>query len=109
MKRVVVLGGGVGGTLAANLIARKLKKPIAAGEASVTVVDATGQHTYQPGYMYIAMGGERAEKLVRSEKKLLDGNVNLVVDEITRIDVEGQAVELASGQRLLYDQLVISP
>jgi sulfide:quinone oxidoreductase len=108
MKRVVVLGGGVGGTLAANLIARKLKKPIAAGEASVTVVDATGMHTYQPGYMYIAMGGERAEKLVRSEKKLLDGNVNLVVDEITRIDAESQAVELASGQRLLYDQLVIA-
>jgi len=108
MKRVVVLGGGVGGTLAANLIARKLKKPIARGEAVVTVVDATGQHTYQPGYMYIAMGSERAEKLVRGEKSLLDHNVNLVVDEVTRIDTAEQAVALASGERLSYDQLVIA-
>ena len=39
MQQVVVLGGGVGGTLTANLIARKLKKQIASGEANVVVVD----------------------------------------------------------------------
>jgi len=108
MQRVVVLGGGVGGTLAANLIARKLKRPIAKGEASVTVVDLTGQHTYQPGFMYIAMGNEREEKLIRGEASLLDGNVALVVGDVTRIDVAGEAVELASGERLAYDQLVIA-
>jgi sulfide:quinone oxidoreductase len=108
MQRVVVLGGGVGGTLAANLIARKLKKQIAAREARVTVVDETGSHAYQPGYMYIAMGNERPEKLVRSEKSLLDGNVELVIDEVTRIDVEGKGIELRSGAKLMFDQLVIA-
>jgi sulfide:quinone oxidoreductase len=108
MQRVVVLGGGVGGTLTANLIARKLKKAIARQEARVTVVDATGRHTYQPGYMYIAMGNEKPERLVRSEKSLLDGNVDLVVDKIARVDVEARRVELASGETLLYDQLVIA-
>jgi sulfide:quinone oxidoreductase len=108
MQRIVVLGGGVGGTLTANLIARKLKRPIAAGDASVTVVDATGAHAYQPGYMYIAMGQERAENLVRPETSLLDKNVQLVVDVVTRIDAAGQAVELASGERLAFEQLVIA-
>jgi len=108
MQRVVVLGGGVGGTLAANLIARKLKKRIAAGEAKVTVVDATGEHAYQPGYMYIAMGQERADKLVRPERKLLDGNVELVVGEITRIDTAAQSVALKSGAELGYEHLVIA-
>jgi len=108
MQRVVVLGGGVGGTLAANLIARRLKRAISRQEARVTVVDATGRHTYQPGYMYIAMGNEKPERLVRSEKSLLDGNVDLVVDKVTRIDAAGQSVELASGETLRYDQLVIA-
>jgi sulfide:quinone oxidoreductase len=108
VQRIVVLGGGVGGTLAANLIARRLKGPIARGEAKVTVVDATGRHAYQPGYMYIAMGSERAEKLVRSERSLLDANVNLAVDGITRIDTTTQVVGLASGRTLEYDQLVIA-
>ena len=108
MQHVVVLGGGVGGTLAANLIARKLKKQIAAGEARVTVVDETGNHAYQPGYMYIAMGQERAEKLVRPERKLLDDNVDLVVDTIERIDAAAQSVLLSSGKQLQYGQLVIA-
>ena len=108
MQQVVVLGGGVGGTLAANLIARKLKKQISRGEAAVTVVDASGNHTYQPGYMYIAMGQERAEKLVRPEKSLLDRNVNLVVGGVTRIDTTTQVVTLEAGTTLAYDQLVIA-
>lgn len=108
MQRVVILGGGVGGTLAANLVARKLKARIAKGEAKVTVVDLSGKHTYQPGYMYIAMGSERPERLIRSERSLLDANVDLVVDLVQKIDVEGSRVELASGEALHYDQLVIA-
>jgi len=108
MKRVIILGGGVGGTLTANLVARKLKNRIARGEAKVTVVDATGKHTYQPGYMYIAMGHERPERLVRDERSLLDDNVDLVVDVVERVDTESSLVELASGERLKYDQLVIA-
>jgi sulfide:quinone oxidoreductase len=108
MQRVVILGGGVGGTLTANLVARKLKARIAKGEAKVTVVDLSGKHTYQPGYMYIAMGHERPERLIRNERSLLDRNVDLVVDLAVKIDVEGSRVELASGEALHYDQLVIA-
>jgi sulfide:quinone oxidoreductase len=108
VQRVVVLGGGVGGTLTANLIARKLRRLIARGEAKVTVVDATGQHAYQPGYMYIAMGTERAERLQRPEKSLLDANVDLVVDTIERIDPASSLVELASGEKMHFDHLVIA-
>jgi sulfide:quinone oxidoreductase len=108
MQRVVILGGGVGGTLTANLVARKLKARIAKGEAKVTVVDLSGKHTYQPGYMYIAMGHERPERLIRSERSLLDKNVDLVVDLVQKVDVETSRVELASGEALHYDQLVIA-
>ena len=108
MQRVVVLGGGVGGTLTANLVARKLKRLIAAGDAKVTVVDETGQHAYQPGYMYIAMGNERPEKLHRPERSLLDANVDLVVDTVVRIDPATSLVELGSGGKIHFDQLVIA-
>ena len=59
MDRILVLGGGVGGTLTANLLARRLKKRIDAGDVDLAVVDASGAHVYQPGFMYIAMGGEQ--------------------------------------------------
>jgi len=108
MQRILILGGGVGGTLTANLLARKLHREIRRGDATVTVVDVTGRHTYQPGFMYIAMGGERAEKLTRSERGLLDSRVQLVIGEAVKIDESEQLVELADGQRLAYDQLVLA-
>jgi sulfide:quinone oxidoreductase len=108
MDRVLILGGGVGGTLTANLLARRLRRRIDRGQASVTVVDETGRHTYQPGFMYIAMGGERAERLVRPERSLLDDRVQLMVGQAVRIDESTRLVELADGQRLGYDQLVLA-
>jgi sulfide:quinone oxidoreductase len=108
MQKVLILGGGVGGTLTANLLVRKLHREIRRGEATVTVVDATGRHTYQPGFMYIAMGGERAEKLTRPERSLLDKRVQLVVGNVARIDEAEQLVELADGQKLGYTQLVLA-
>src|SRR5688572_1801640 len=108
MQRIVIVGGGVGGTLAANLIARRLRQHIRAGKVTVTVVDERGQHVYQPGFMYIAMGGEVAENLVRPEWTLLDAEVRLEVGRVRRIQEKRQLVELEDGSRLHYDQLVLA-
>ena len=108
MLRVVIVGGGVGGTLAANLLVRKLRREIDRHEAMVTVIDAKGEHVYQPGFMYIAMGGERAEKLVRPERSLLDRRVTLEVGTVSRIDEAASRVELADGRHIGYDQLVLA-
>jgi sulfide:quinone oxidoreductase len=108
MNRILILGGGVGGTLTANLLVKKLRRQVDAGTVTITVVDATGQHTYQPGFMYIAMGGERAERLQRPERGLLDRRVSLVIGEVSRIDESTQTVLLTDGLRLPYHYLVIA-
>ena len=108
MERILVLGGGVGGTLAANLLARKLKRRIDAGEVALTLVDEGGEHIYQPGFMYIAMGGERADRLHRPERSLLDRRIQLVIARATRIDPTTRQVALESGDPLAYDYLIIA-
>jgi sulfide:quinone oxidoreductase len=100
---VVILGGGVGGTIVANLIAKK-----SSGRAHVTVVDATGIHVYQPGFLYIAVGKEQPSALQRPETSLLRDDVSLVVDRATRVDTVARKVELASGRTLPYDQLLLA-
>jgi len=108
MQRILILGGGVGGTLTANLLIKKLRRRVSTGEVTITVVDQTGQHTYQPGFMYIAMGGERAEKLQRPERGLLDSRINLVVGEVAKVDEAANVVHLCDGQALGYDYLVLA-
>ena len=100
---VVILGGGVGGTVCANLIARQTR-----GRAHVTVVDSTGTHTYQPGFLYVAIGKEKAAALQHPEADLLQPGISLVVDKATRVDPKAQTVRLVSGKTLRYDQLLIA-
>jgi sulfide:quinone oxidoreductase len=102
-SEVVILGGGVGGTIAANLIAKH-----GAGDVHVTVVDATGIHVYQPGFLYVAVGQEHAASLQRAEAQLLRHDVKLVVDRATRIDPAASTVALEGGRPLSYDQLLIA-
>ena len=108
MNRILILGGGVGGTLTANLLVKKLRRQVKAGEVTITVVDQTGQHTYQPGFMYIAMGGERAENLQRPERGLLDSRVTLVVGEVEKVDEKRRPSTSPTASALAYDYLVLA-
>jgi sulfide:quinone oxidoreductase len=108
MRRILILGGGVGGTLTANLLARRLRPRIDRGDIEITVVDTEGAHVYQPGFMYIAMGGERESKLSRPERSLLDERVRLVVGTAARVDELAKSVILTDGTVLPYDQLVLA-
>ena len=108
MQRILILGGGVGGTLTANLLVKKLRQKVVSGELTITVLDQTGRHTYQPGFMYLAMGGERAANLSRPERGLLDRRVALVVGEAKRIDEATRMVHLTNGEWLTYDFLVLA-
>jgi sulfide:quinone oxidoreductase len=101
--RVVVLGGGVGGTLVANLVNKDLGR-----EAKVTVVDPTGMHHYQPGYLYLALGQANGRWLARDERTLLRREVDLVVDGAVKVHADAGTVELARGGTLEWDHLVIA-
>jgi sulfide:quinone oxidoreductase len=101
--KVVVLGGGVGGTLVANLISKELDK---AGR--VTVLDPAGMHVYQPGFLYVALGQANGRWLTQDERHLLRKDVELVIDGAVKIDPEAQTVTLARGGTLAYDFLVVA-
>ena len=104
MKKVVILGGGVGGTIVANLLAKRLRPD----EAEITLVDMTGKHVYQPGFVYVAFEHLKPESLVRDERRLLRRRVRLILGEAVRIDPDARKVHLADGQTLDYDRLVVA-
>src|SRR6478672_6781604 len=102
--RIVILGGGVGGTLAANLLARHLHNE----DAEIIVADRTGQHVYQPGWLYLPFGREDPGNLVRDERGLLNQHVRLVRQDFAHIDLERRRLVATDGDALDYDFLVVA-
>jgi sulfide:quinone oxidoreductase len=103
MQRILILGGGTGGTLLANLLARSIGE-----KATITVVGSQVQHYYQPGWLYVPFGEQDPRSLSRPERELLNDRVELIHGEVRELDAHAETVTLADGTRLDYDYLVIA-
>lgn len=107
-KNVVVLGGGTGGTMVANHIARTMRNEIKRGEVSITQITDTPKHVYQPSFLFVAVNHARVEDYTREQKNLLSFGVNLLVEQATRVNAKENTITLASGKQVSYDILVIA-
>ena len=104
MKKILILGGGTAGTMAAN----KLRKALPISEWSVTVVDADDKHRYQPGFLFMPFGTYKPEQVTKSRRKYLSKGVSLVYGQIDQVDADANSVLLTDGQKLTYDYLIIA-
>lgn len=107
-KRILIVGGGIGGTMTANNLVVKLYPEICRGEVSVTMLSNSPYHYYKPAFMYIAFNMFYENELKRKQKSLLRPEVEFVVDEVVAFHFDKSEVETRSGKRIGYDFLVIS-
>jgi sulfide:quinone oxidoreductase len=103
-QRIVVLGGGTGGTLIAN----RLRRHTAPDDVQITVVDRDDEHVYQPGLLFVPFGLAHPDEIVRSRSAQLRKGVDFVLGEVDRVETDEDAVHLVDGRRLDYDVLVIA-
>ena len=102
--RIVILGGGTGGTLTAN----RLRAAYGQDQASITVVDQDDQHVYQPGLLFVPFGLTRPDDIVRPRGHQLHKGIDYHQSAIDRVDLVNDSVLLSDGTTLAYDVLVIA-
>jgi sulfide:quinone oxidoreductase len=107
-QKVVLLGGGVGGSMVANQVARQMKSEILSGEVEVTVINETETHVYQPYFLYMAFDQAVPADAKRSERSVLHHLINLRIGQAQRVDREGNAIVMSDGTTIPYDYLVIA-
>ncbi|QDX39468.1 NAD(P)/FAD-dependent oxidoreductase [Salarchaeum sp. JOR-1] len=103
MEHIVVLGAGVGGTMTANMLRRRLDRT----EAEITVVDKSTEHAYQPSFYLLPFEYMEPEDQFRDVDGLLRSGVDFAHDEVTGVDPEEKTVALGDGT-LSYDYLVVA-
>ena len=107
-KRIVILGGGTGGTLTANRLHRHLKHHPIGDAVEITVVDQDDHHVYQPGLLFVPFGLAQHSEIVRPRQAQLHKDITFVQQGIDRVDLERDTVVLEGGRELAYDALVIA-
>src|SRR5512135_2269092 len=106
--RILVVGGGTGGTIVANNLARRLSAEIRSRRVRITMLSASDRHMYQPGLLYVAFGQMSPDDLYRDQASLLEPSVAFHVDPVVRFDLGRNCVVTKSGGTYHYDVLVIA-
>lgn len=101
-KRVVVLGGGIGGVSAAVNLAQKLR-----GKHEVILIDRRPYHVYQPANLLLMTGERRPGDITRDLTRTERYGVRVILGNILGIDPDTQTVELES-ERMGYDYLILA-
>lgn len=107
-KHIVIVGGGLAGTIVANGLCRQLGEQLRSGEVRLTMIGNSETHLYQPGLLYVPFGKIRESELFRDQRKVLDRRVTFNLDAATNIDVDNNRVTCESGKTYDYDYVVIA-
>jgi sulfide:quinone oxidoreductase len=104
MKRVLILGGGTGGVVAAS----RLRRWGGLDDFEVVLIDRSRFHEYRPSYLWV-MTGKREPDQVRRPLELLQSRygTKVVLAEVTTIDPERRHVDTTAGG-FEYDYLVVA-
>ncbi|HET7260856.1 MAG TPA: FAD/NAD(P)-binding oxidoreductase [Casimicrobiaceae bacterium] len=106
--KIVIVGGGMGGTILANNLARRLAPELKSGKTRLTLLSASERHMYQPGLLYLAFGRMTPDELYREEASLLEPGINFVVDPVEEFQLDSNRVKTKSGSTHDYDILAIA-
>src|SRR4030095_9807709 len=101
MVKVVVLGAGFGGLT----FCQHFEHP----RASVTVVDRTNHHLFQPLLYQVAMAGLSAPHIPHPIRSILchKPRLEVLMDEVVGFDLSAKRV-LCRDNQLNYDYLVLA-
>jgi NADPH-dependent 2,4-dienoyl-CoA reductase/sulfur reductase-like enzyme len=103
--QIIVVGGGYGGATAAKYL-----RLLSNNTANVTLIEPNAQFISCP-LSNLVVGGSKtlADVTVSYDALQKKHGVKVVKDSVASFNAEKKTVQLASGQTLQYDKLVVSP
>ncbi len=104
MKKIVILGGGAGGTMLAN----KLIKTAQNEELSIKIIDHSEVHYYQPGFLFIPFGIYSKNMVVKPRRDYIPGGVEFILSRAETIEPDNNRVILENNVKVDYDILIIA-
>ena len=108
MHRIIIIGGGPGGTITANHLAEHLADELRSGEVEITLLTDKPDQVYKPGFLYLAFGLEAPEHIRRPVRDLVSPYVDVRVERVTKVDTEQRQVMVEGGGSHPFDQLVVA-
>lgn len=101
-KTILVLGGGIGGIVAARLMRKRLPRA-----HRVVLVEREMRHVFAPSLLWLMVGDRQEPQISRPINRLEKAGIEVVQGEIERIDPQARNARVA-GQDIAADYMVVA-
>ncbi|MDP1548238.1 MAG: FAD/NAD(P)-binding oxidoreductase [Anaerolineales bacterium] len=101
-KTVLILGGGIGGMVAASELRRLLPT-----EHQVALVEKNPKHAFPPSFLWLMTGDRQPDQITQDVRRLVRSGVEVILAEVQSIDLSNRSVQ-TNAQTLNYDYLIIA-
>lgn len=99
---VIILGGGVGGIVTANKLA-KLLPP----HYEITLIEKNEFHSFAASFLWQMVNKRKHSQVTAPLKKLVDSRVKILFEEVKQIDAENKLI-ITEKNQLHFEYLVIA-
>ncbi len=104
MKKIVILGAGSAGTMIANKIIKELPE----NEISLTIIDHSDIHYYQPGFLFIPFGIYSQNMVYKPKRDYIPNGATFLLEKVNLIEYDKNRVVLEDNRKINYDFLIIA-
>jgi len=99
---VLILGGGVGGLVAARSLRQRLPR-----QHRIVVVDRERDFSFASSYLWVMAGSRRPKDITRPRSRLEACGVEVIAGEVQRVDPVNREV-VVEGRSISADYLVVA-
>lgn len=104
MAKIIVIGAGLGGMPAAYELHEKLGK-----DHDITVINALDYFQFVPSNPWVAVGWRKRDEVIFPIAPYLEKKgIHFIPSPLTKLNPAENSLEIANGQTLQYDYLVIT-
>ena len=109
MKKIAIIGNGVGGLITSSKLAKDLAKEIKSGEVSIMLFDKKTEQEFQPGNLDVAFRGTDPSKMRRPVEKLVYDGVKIIHDNCEKVDLPNRYLKTeGNDEKIDFDYIIIS-
>src|SRR3972149_9870613 len=101
-KTIVILGGGIGGHVAAKVLRKHLAR-----DHQIFLIDRKRDYVFSPSLLWLMVGKRKLDRISRPLDLLKHKGIEVIQADVTRIDPAARTV-IAGERRLDCDHLIIS-
>lgn len=101
-RKIVILGGGVGGIVTANHLAEILPK-----EIEIILIEKNKIHSFAASYLWLMVSKRRTPQITSELRALINSRVKILFEEIKHIDAKNKTVTTEKSN-INFDYLVIA-